>query len=77
MFIKYCGGVKYQYILYMLQRTENKDESFLKFALRTRRNLTTKEPRMSDSRFLHTGRRISMQLKFRTAAGALAQARAD
>lgn len=32
---------------------------------------------MSDSRFLQTGRRISMQLKLRTAAGALAHARAD
>lgn len=39
--------------------------------------LTTKEPRSRDSRFLHTGRRMSMQLKLRTAAGALAQAKAD
>lgn len=41
------------------------------------RDLTTKEPRTRDSRFLHTGRRISRQLKLRTAAGALAQAKAD
>lgn len=41
------------------------------------RNLTTKLPRIRDSRFLHTGSRISMQLKLSTAAGALAQARAD
>lgn len=40
-------------------------------------DLTTKEPRTRDSRFLHTGRRINKQLKLRTAAGALAQARAD
>lgn len=39
--------------------------------------LTTKEPRIRESRFLHTGSRISMQLKLRTAAGALAQAKAD
>lgn len=51
--------------------------SHFTFALSARRELTTNEPRMSDSRFLHTGSRISMQLKFRTAAGALAQARAD
>jgi len=41
-----------------------------------RRDLTTNDPRRSDSRFLHTGRRISKQLKLRTAAGALAQAKA-
>lgn len=40
-------------------------------------SLTTKFPRIRDSRFLHTGSRISRQLKLRTAAGALAQARAD
>lgn len=40
-------------------------------------SLTTKFPRIRDSRFLHTGNRISMQLKLSTAAGALAQARAD
>lgn len=40
-------------------------------------SLTTKEPRSRDSRFLHTGRRISMQLKLRTAAGALAQGKPD
>lgn len=42
-----------------------------------RHGLTTKEPRIRDSRFLQTGRRISRQLKLRTAAGALAQANAD
>ena len=44
---------------------------------RTDQDLTMKEPRSRDSRFLHTGRRISMQLKLSTAAGALAQAKAD
>lgn len=44
---------------------------------RKQRDLTTKEPRIRDSRFRHTGSRISKQLKLRTAAGALAQAKAD
>jgi len=34
------------------------------------------EPRRNESRFLQTGSRINMQLKFRHAAGALAQERA-
>lgn len=46
-------------------------------ALLCRVNLTMKEPLNRDNRFLHTGRRISRQLKLRTAAGALAQAKAD
>lgn len=45
--------------------------------LQTIVNFTMKEPRSRDSRFRHTGRRISMQLKLRTAAGALAQDKAD
>jgi len=36
-----------------------------------------KEPRIRDSRLRQTGKRISMQLKLRTAAGALAQGKAD
>lgn len=41
------------------------------------RQLTMKEPRIRDSRLRQTGRRISMQLKLSTAAGALAQGSAD
>jgi hypothetical protein len=39
--------------------------------------LTALEPLRKDSRFRQTGNRISMQLKFRQAAGALARASAD
>lgn len=39
--------------------------------------LTALEPLRKESRFRQTGSRISMQLKFRQAAGALARASAD
>lgn len=44
--------------------------------LRTRLDHTWMDPRRKERRFLQTGSRMSMQLKFRQAAGALAQDRA-